>query len=97
VALEDVERYVARRFAIADRSHALSLLEAPVIHDGTLASPRLIRSAAIASGGSLPRLKLYIEMLKHDWRDVIVAGEYEPDARPKVRLRDLSQPIGDDV
>jgi len=75
----------------------LALLAAPVIHDGSLASPRLVRSAAVASGGSLQRLSLYIEMLKQDWRDVIVAGEYEPGAAPKMRVRDLSQPIGDDA
>jgi hypothetical protein len=97
VPLADVERYVARRFVMIERAQALALLEAPVIHDGTAASPRLVRSAAVASGGSLQRLSYYIEMLKQDWRDVIVAGEYNPDANPNVRVRDLNQPIGDDT
>jgi hypothetical protein len=95
--LADVERFVARRFAPQDRAQALVLLEAPVIHDGTLASPRLVRSAAVASGGSLQRLALYVEMLRQDWRDVIVAGEYAPGTEPKARVRDLNEPIGDEA
>jgi len=76
---------------------ALLLLEAPVIHDGTVATPRLVRCAAVASRGSLQRLTHYVEMLKQDWRDVIVAGEYALGAKPDTRLRDLTQPIGDDA
>jgi hypothetical protein len=68
-----------------------------VIHDGTQASPRLVRSAAVASGGSLQRLSLYVQMLKQDWRDVVVAGEYAPGTKPNVRVRDLSLPISDDA
>jgi len=97
VPIADVERYVARRFAESERTRALALLDGPVIHDGTPASPRLVRSAAVASGGSLQWLSYYIEMLKQDWRDVIVAGEYAPGPKPHARIRDLSQPIGDDA
>ena len=95
--LADVERYVARRFAESERARALAFLDGPLIHDGTPASPRLVRSAAVASGGSLQKLSYYVEMLKQDWRDVIVAGEYAPGPKPNVRVRDLSQPIGDDA
>jgi hypothetical protein len=49
----DVESYVARRFEAADRPEALALLEAAIIHDGSRPGPRLLRCAAVASGGSI--------------------------------------------
>lgn len=79
---------------MADGIRALALLDAATIEDGSPASPRLVRCAAVASQGSLERLTLLVEMLKTDWRDVIVAGEYSPE---DIRIRDLSKPIGDDA
>lgn len=93
----DVAAYVARRFAEADRREALALLESAVMHDGSAPEPRLIRCAAVASGGSLDRLRMEVETLKHDYRDVIVEGEYVPDGRKLVRIRDLHDPIPDDA
>jgi hypothetical protein len=94
---EDVARFVIRRFAPSDRADALEWLGAATIHDGTAASPRLLRCAAVASGGSLERLRAEIEMLKIDWRDVIVAGEYVPGSDDLVRVRNLNDPIPDDL
>jgi hypothetical protein len=94
---EDVERFIARRFAAPDRHEATRLLNDAIIHDGTAASPRLIRCAAVASGGSLERLRAEIDMLKIDWRDVIVAGEYVPGQDDLVRVRDLNDPIPDNL
>jgi hypothetical protein len=51
-------------------------------HDG-----RLARCIVVASGGSLDRLREYIEVAKRDYRDAIVAGEYDAAGR---RVRDLS-------
>ena len=94
---EDVERYIARKFAGAERKIALALLEAATIHDGSKPEPRLLRCAAVAGGGSMERLKMEIETLKRDWRDVIVEGEYVPQGRKLVRVRDLNNPIQDDT
>ena len=94
---EDVERFVARRFAPAEREEALALLSAATIHDGSAPGPRLLRCAAVASGGSLDRLRMEIETLRRDYRDVIVEGEYVPNGLESVRVRDLHQPIPDEV
>ena len=93
----DVERFVARKFDASDQDEALALLEAATIHDGSRAEPRLVRCAAVASGGSIERLRMEIETLKHDFRDVIVEGEYVPNGRRLVKVRDLNEPIPDEA
>jgi len=40
---------------------------------------------------------LRIETLKHDWRDVIVEGEYASRGEELVRIRDLGEPIPDEA
>jgi hypothetical protein len=95
--LADVESYVARRFEAADQAEALALLEAAIIHDGSRPGPRLLRCAAVASGGSIERLRMEIETLKHDYRDVIVEGEYVPREGKLVKVRNLNEPIPDDA
>jgi hypothetical protein len=93
----DVERFVARRFEPPEQAEALSLLKAAVIHDGSAAGPRLLRCAAVASGGSIERLRMEIETLKRDYRDVIVEGEYIPKGRELVKVRNLNEPIPDEA
>jgi hypothetical protein len=44
----------------------------------------------------MERLRMEIETLKHDYRDVIVEGEYVPVGRGLVKVRDLNGPIADD-
>jgi len=45
----------------------------------------------VASKGSVERLKYYVDLLKVDYRDVIVAGEYDSiDDKP---VRDLNLPF----
>jgi hypothetical protein len=61
------------------------------VHDGSHAGPRLQRCALVASRGSLEKLQYYLKLLEVDFRDVIVAGEYEPIAGKLVRVRDLSR------
>ena len=90
---QDVEAYVARTFGTGERPDARTLLEGAVLHDGSAPGPRLLRCAAVASSGSLERLRMEIETLKRDYRDVIVEGEYEPRDGKLVRLRDLNDPI----
>jgi hypothetical protein len=94
---EDVERFIARRFAPADREAARSLCASATIHDGTPAGPRLIRCALFASVGSLEKLRGEIEHLAIDYRDVIMAGEYVFEHGDPVRARDLNQPLDDEA
>lgn len=93
----DVERYVARHFRPEDREDALELLAAAVRVDGTAPDARLYRCAAVASGGSLDRLLYEVASMARDYRDVIVEGEYEPRDKKLVRVRNLSDPIPDDL
>lgn len=93
----DVERYIARRFAAADREAALTLLRTATLHDNSAPEPRLLRCAVVASGGSLERLRMEVETLRRDYRDVIVEGEYVTRGRELVKVRDLNEPITDET
>lgn len=90
---DDVEAFVIRRFAPKDQSEALALLRTARIHDGTEASERLLRCAVVASQGNLARLRRQVGELAVDYRDVIVAGEYNYERGELVQVRDLNQPL----
>jgi hypothetical protein len=92
----DVAQFVARKFASAERAAALSLLESATLHDGAPPGARLLRCTAVASGGSLARLRMEVETLKHDFRDVIVEGEYIPQGAGLMKVRNLNEPIPDE-
>ena len=93
----DVEKYVGRKFGASERDEVLALLVAATIHDGTAPGARLLRCAVVASDGSLERLRMELETLKRDWRDVIVEGEYLPRGSELVKIRNLNEPIPDDA
>jgi hypothetical protein len=94
---DDIVKFIARRFAASDQAEALALLEEATIHDGSAPGPRLLRCAAVASGGSIERLRVEVETFKHDYRDVIVEGEYVPKGGELVRVRNLNEPIPDEA
>ena len=94
---DDVTKFIGRKFKASDQSEALALLEAATIHDGSAPGPRLLRCAAVASGGSIDRLRMEVETLKRDFRDVIVEGEYLPKGRELVKVRNLNEPIPDEA
>ena len=95
---DDVDRYIARRFRPAEQADARALLQSATIHDGTTPSARLLRCAAVASGGALERLRYEVSLLRIDYRDVIMDGEYRPaGGLDVVRVRNLEHPIPDDV
>ena len=94
---DDVIRFIARKFDPADRDAAAAILSAATIEDGSAASSRLVRCAAVASGGSLVKLRAETDRLKVDWRDVVVAGEYDPIDGELSRVRDLNDPIIDEA
>src|SRR4030095_9392586 len=54
---DDVARYVARRFPASQHEEARALLAGATLHDGSNPGIRLLRCAAVASGGSLERLR----------------------------------------
>ncbi len=89
----DVIAFIARKFDAADKDAAAAILATAIIEDGSPASARLVRCAAVASGGSLVRLRAEVARLKVDWRDVVVAGEYDPIDGALTRVRDLNDPI----
>lgn len=92
----DVTAFIARRFPPAHHESATALLSTATLENGTLATARLVRCAAVASGGSLERLAAEVARLKVDWRDVVVAGEYEVIDGTLERVRDLNDPIAGD-
>jgi hypothetical protein len=93
----DIESFIARSFKGSDREVALSLCRSATIEDGSPAGPRLIRCALIASGASLEKLRVEIEHLKIDWRDVILAGEYVSRDGEFIRVRNLNEPIREEA
>ncbi len=94
---DDVAKFIARKFRPSDQGEAVALLQGATIHDGSAPVPRLLRCAAVASGGSIDRLRMEIETLKRDYRDVIVEGEYLPKGHELVKVRNLNEPIPDDA
>ena len=93
----DVRKFIARKFSAAVRDEVVGLLEVAVMHDGSVPEARLLRCAVVASNGSMERLRMELETLKRDYRDVIVEGEYVPHGGKLVRVRDLNDPIADET
>jgi hypothetical protein len=90
---QDVISWVENNFSRNENELALSMLETAVIEDGSPASPRLLRCAAVGSRGQIDHLAHLIKELRVDWRDVILCGEYEIDGDNWVRVHDYEQPI----
>lgn len=90
---KDLVRFIERSFAPDQLDEALSVLRLARIEDGSEPSARLLRCAAFASRGSLPRLRNLAALLAIDWRDVVMAGEYESRNKAAVQVRDLSKPF----
>ena len=90
---DDVRQAAHRLFSDSDRAEAVSLLAGAKLHDGSAASPRMQRCALVASSGSLQKLCYYVKLLAVDYRDVILAAEYEVVSGKEVRARDLDQPL----
>jgi hypothetical protein len=90
---DDLLRWLEAHFSAAEAKAARALLEQAVDHDDKPASARLLRCAAVGSRGSLEQLAWLVELLKIDYRDVIMAGEYDVRGGRPVRLRDLNEPI----
>jgi hypothetical protein len=92
----DLSCWIERRFASDDRPTAITLLEGAVDHRDAPVQARLLRCAAQASRGDVAKLRYYVDLLKIDYRDVIVAGEYGVEGGDLVRVRNLSLPMADE-
>ena len=91
--LPDIENYILQVFSAEHQERAKQLIGGAVIEDGSAASPRLQRSALVGSRGSIENLEYYVNLLKIDYRDVIVAGEYEGRGNKLLQVRDLNVPF----
>ena len=89
----DVITWVEHNFSSSEIELALSMLDTAVIADGSPASPRLLRCAAVGSCGKIDLLTHLINQLRVDWRDVIVSGEYEINGENWVQVHDFEHPI----
>jgi hypothetical protein len=76
---EDVVRWVNAHFNDSEKARALDVLRTAVIHTGESAWPRLLRCTVVSSQGVLRRLEENIQLLRIDWRDMIMAAEYTPN------------------
>jgi hypothetical protein len=93
---DDIMLATNRLFPESDRAAALALLSDTRVGAVGAASSRLQRCAFVASRGSLAKLRHYLDLLETDFRDLIVAGEYESISGELVQVRDLSQPLSSD-
>ena len=91
----DVLTWIDKHLPACDRDAAVACVLGAVDHLDQSAEPRLLRCAVLASHGDLTRLKHEVAELRVDFRDVIVAGEYEQRGGELVRVRNLNQPIED--
>src|ERR1041384_8215645 len=73
----DVERWIGVHFAAADVDAARELLAGAVDHAGLAPETRLLRCAALGSRGDLAQLRYLVGLLRVDFRDVIMFGEYD--------------------
>jgi hypothetical protein len=89
----DIHAYVQARFPASEREAAIGTLLAACIHTAAFPEERLLRCAAMASGGDLLKLQYYVGLLAIDWRDVIVAGEYALQECGLAHVRNLCDPI----
>lgn len=89
----DVAAHIQTTFPPGQREEAEKLLTGATIHDGTPASPRLLRCALIACGGRLESLRSLVGDLRKDYRDVILEGEYEVRQGKLIHVRNLVYPI----
>lgn len=89
----DVRAFIEQNFPSDQWEDAFTILCQARIEDGTMPSPRLLRCAVFASDGSLTQLRSFATHLAIDWRDVILAGEYELRDTVAVQVRDLTLPL----
>ena len=88
---KDVISFIQSSFSPEKCKEALSILSQSQIEDGSMPSPRLLRCVAFACSGNLPRLQRLASLLAVDWREVIMAGEYELRNKEAVQIRNFNE------
>ena len=86
----DIKDFVRASFPAHQQDSALERLAKATLHDGTVPGPRTLRCATYAGRGDIDKLEYYINLLCIDYRDVIVAGEYDVVDGKLVRVRNLT-------
>jgi len=89
--LPDIAARIDHEFQRSDVPAAIAILAGAVREDGSPADPRLLRCALVASAGSLEKLRHYVGLIAIDYRDVVVAGEYDVQNGDLVQVRHLEQ------
>ncbi|WP_313917692.1 hypothetical protein [Tahibacter sp.] len=89
----DIEIFVKDKFVEHEQLEALSVLENAKTHDGSMATPRLLRCALVASDRTLKGLRYQVAGLEMDYRDVVLAGEYTRNNGVSSHVWDLSKPF----
>ena len=93
---DDLRIWLERHFDKNSAGSAAALLDSAVDHLNQPAGPRLQRCAAFASGGNIGRLQQLVDLMRIDYRDVIVAGEYDTSTDDWRQVRDFNKPMLDD-
>lgn len=92
----DIVAYIESAFPPPARAEVCSLVTTATLHDGSPADNRCQRAALVAAHGSVEKLKHFMALLKIDYRDVLVAGEYENENQELHRVRNLNEPFTTD-
>jgi hypothetical protein len=92
----DLLAFLAATYPPGQQALAAHLLSQARIEDGSAPSIRVLRCAAFAGRGRLHQLERCVALIASDWRDVIMAGEYERRDGEPVRVRDLDRPFASD-
>ena len=86
---DDVAARIATDFAAPRRQEVTEALLG--LSEATREHARVARCVLFVADGDLERLRQMVELAHTDYRDAIVAAEYDREDR---RLRDLSRPFG---
>lgn len=87
----DVVRYIEKHFPAELRDEATSILLSAKLETNEFPSPRLLRCALFASEGKIDQLRRCVALLAIDWRDVIMAAEYEMQSGKSLQVRDFAE------
>lgn len=87
----DIEDYYKKKFPPELQEEVLKLLVSIESRNKELAHPRLLRCLLFNSSNNIQSLRNQIEELFFDYRDVIVAAEYDKEKGEIKHIRDFSK------
>jgi len=92
----DVISWIEKRFPPNETQLAVERLNQATDHTGNYPGDPIVRCAAWASQADLKKLDEMIRLMKIDYRDVIVAGEYDVLERKLMKVRNHTEPMNAD-